>query len=235
MKSAWLALASSLMASTWAMAAADTLDPAVPTPRSVLGYEIGEYHTSYLGVVRYVEALARAVPERVKLVPIGESYERRPMMLLVISSPANMARLEQVQADLARLTDPAHHSATREAEEIIRASPAVTWDNFGNDGNESAAVEAALEMAYRLAASRGGEIEQALEQRGGGAQRLPQPRVARAVRRLVQREPGRARRAPPTPRPWSTAGPGAWTPTTTTTRSTSTATPCGPRSRRRAT
>ena len=163
MKSAWLALASSLMASTWAMAAADTLDPAVPTPRSVLGYEIGAYHTSYLGVVRYVEALARAVPDRVKLVPIGESYERRPMMLLVISSPANLQRLPSIQADIAKLTDP-RTASDAEAEDIIKRSPAVTWDNFGNDGNESAAVEAGLEMAYRLAASRGGEIEQALTQ-----------------------------------------------------------------------
>ncbi len=143
--------------------AADSLDPKVPTPQSVLGYEIGGYHTDYLGVVRYVEALARAVPERVKLVPIGQSYEKRPMMLLVISSPENMARLEMVRADLARLTDP-RGLGEAEAEEIIRRSPAVTWDNFGNDGNESAAVEAALEMAYVLAASRGGEVEKALTQ-----------------------------------------------------------------------
>lgn len=163
MKAAWLALASSLFASPWAMAAADTLDPAVPTPRSVLGYDIGAYHTSYLGVVRYAEVLARAVPDRVKLVPIGESYERRPMILLVISSPANLQRLPSIQADIAKLTDP-RATSDSEAEAIIKRSPAVTWDNFGNDGNESAAVEAGLEMAYRLAASRGGEIEQALTQ-----------------------------------------------------------------------
>jgi hypothetical protein len=163
MKAGWLALASSLIASTWAAAAADTLDPAVPTPKSVLGYEIGAYHTSYLGVVRYAEALARAVPDRVKLVPIGESYERRPMMLLVISSPANVQNLPAIQADIAKLTDPRSLSDA-EADAIVKRSPAVTWDNFGNDGNESAAVEAGLEMAYRLAASRGGEIEQALTQ-----------------------------------------------------------------------
>jgi hypothetical protein len=143
--------------------AADTLDPQVPTPKAVLGYEIGEYHTSYLGVVRYAEALARAVPDRVKLVPIGESYERRPMMLLVVSSPENIQRLDQVKADLARLTDP-RRTSEAEADAIVRRVPAVTWDNFGNDGNESAAVEAALEMAYRLAAARGGEVAAALQQ-----------------------------------------------------------------------
>jgi hypothetical protein len=155
-----LALAALLAA---APLAADTLDPRVPTPRAVLGYEIGEYHTSYLGVMRYVEALAREVPDRVALVPIGESYERRPMVLLVISSPENMRRLDQVKGDLARLTDP-RRTSDAEADEIIRRTPAVTWDNFGNDGNESAAVEAALLMAYRLAASRDGEVAQALQQ-----------------------------------------------------------------------
>jgi hypothetical protein len=144
-------------------AAADSLDARVPTPGSILGYEIGEYHTSYLGVVRYAEALARAVPDRVKLLPIGESYERRPMILLVVSSPANIARLDEIRADLARLTDP-RGLGDAEAEAIVKRTPAVAWSNFGNDGNESAAVEAALEMAYRLAASRGGEVERALEQ-----------------------------------------------------------------------
>jgi hypothetical protein len=156
-----LALAACLAAT--AAPAADTLDPKVPTPKSVLGYDIGGYHTDYLGVVRYAEALARAVPDRVKLLPIGQSYERRPMMLLVVSSPQNMARLDEIRADLAKLTDP-RALGEGEAEQIIRRSPAVTWDNFGNDGNESAAVEAGLEMAYLLAASRGGEVEKALGQ-----------------------------------------------------------------------
>lgn len=163
MNAARFALCASLAASSVLAGTPDTLDPAVPTPKSVLGYEIGAYHTSYLGVVRYAEVLARAVPDRVRLVPIGESYERRPMMLLVVSSPANVARLDAVKADLAKLTDP-RTTPEAEADAIIRRAPAVTWDNFGNDGNESAAVEAALEMAYRLAASRGGEIERALSQ-----------------------------------------------------------------------
>ena len=162
MNAARLALCASLAAAGASAGTPDTLDPAVPTPKSVLGYEIGAYHTSYVGVVRYAEALARAVPDRVKLVPIGESYERRPMMLLVVSSPGNIARLDAVKADLAKLTDP-RTTTDAEADAIVKRSPAVTWDNFGNDGNESAAVEAALEMAYRLAASRGGEIEDALQ------------------------------------------------------------------------
>ena len=165
MNAARLALCASLAAAGASAGTPDTLDPAVPTPKSVLGYEIGAYHTSYVGVVRYAEALARAVPDRVKLVPIGESYERRPMMLLVVSSPGNIAKLDAVKADLAKLTDP-RTTTDAEADAIVKRSPAVTWDNFGNDGNESAAVEAALELAYRLAASRGGEIEEALAARG---------------------------------------------------------------------
>jgi hypothetical protein len=163
MNAARLVLCASLAAASASAATPDTLDPAVPTPKSVLGYEIGAYHTSYVGVVRYAEALARAVPDRVRLVPIGESYERRPMMLLVVSSPENVRNLDGVRADLAKLTDP-RTTSDADAEAIVKRSPAVTWDNFGNDGNESAAVEAGLEMAYRLAASRGGEIEDALKQ-----------------------------------------------------------------------
>jgi hypothetical protein len=138
------------------------LDPAVPTPSSVVGHDIGERHTRYADVVRYAERLAQAVPDRVSLVPIGHSYEGRPLLLLVVSSPANMARLGEVKAAMARMADP-RGLDDAQAADLVRRTPAVTWDNFGIDGNESAAVEAAMELAYRLAASRGGPVEKALQ------------------------------------------------------------------------
>jgi hypothetical protein len=134
----------------------------VPTPASVIGHAIGERHTRYADVVRYAETLARAVPDRVRLVPIGRSYEGRPLVLLVVSSPSNMAKLDAVKAAMARLADP-RGLGDAEGADLVRRTPAVTWNNFGIDGNESAAVEAAMELAWRLAASRGGPTEKALQ------------------------------------------------------------------------
>ena len=69
------------------VSAADTLDPSLPTPRSVLGYDIGEYHTSNLGVMRYVEALAHAVPD-----PSGSCPSASPWRWRAGWRPAAAAR-----------------------------------------------------------------------------------------------------------------------------------------------
>ena len=126
-----------------------TYDPRVPTPRSVLGYAIGSYHTDYAGLERWLAALRRS--DRVRVLRYGHSVERRPLYLIVISSPANLARLSAVRAGMKKLADP-RTTTDEEAERLIAALPAVAWMNHANDGNESAAFESAIQTSYQLAA-----------------------------------------------------------------------------------
>ena len=65
-----------------------TYDPNVPTPASVLGYEVGTYHTNYSGLERWLEALKKS--DRVRVLRYGMSEEKRPLYLIVITSPANL-------------------------------------------------------------------------------------------------------------------------------------------------
>jgi hypothetical protein len=127
-----------------------TYDSKVPTPESVLGYPIGSYHTSYAGLERWLEAIRSS--DRVRIVRYGESVEKRPLYLIIISSPANLARLDAVRASMAKLADP-RTSSDGEAETIATTMPAVAWMNHANDGNESAAFESAIQTSYQLAAS----------------------------------------------------------------------------------
>ena len=90
-------------------------DSKVPTPESVLGYPIGSYHTSYAGLERWLDAIRGS--DRVRIVRYGESVEKRPLYLIVISSPANIARLDAVRAATAKLADP-RTSSDAEAETI---------------------------------------------------------------------------------------------------------------------
>ena len=124
-------------------------DSKVPTPESVLGYPIGSYHTSYAGLERWLDAIRGS--DRVRIVRYGESVEKRPLYLIVISSPANIARLDAVRAATAKLADP-RTSSDAEAETIATTMPAVAWMNHANDGNESAAFESAIQTSYQLAA-----------------------------------------------------------------------------------
>jgi Zinc carboxypeptidase len=126
-----------------------TYDPKVPTPESVLGYPIGTYHTDYSGLERWLAAIGKS--DRVRIVRYGQSFEKRPLYLVIISSPANIARLDQIKAAMTKLADP-RTTNDAEADGLATSMPAVAWMNHANDGNESAAFESALQTSYQLAA-----------------------------------------------------------------------------------
>ena len=126
-----------------------TYDSNIPTPSSVLGYEIGARHTDYAGLERWLEAVKKS--DRVRVQRYGMSEERRPLYLIIISSPKNLARLDAVRAAMAKLHDP-RTTSDAEAAEIAASMPAVAWMNHANDGNESAAFESAIQTSYQLAA-----------------------------------------------------------------------------------
>ncbi len=126
-----------------------TYDPNIPTPASVLGYEVGMRHTDYAGLERWIEALKKS--DRVRVMRYGMSEEKRPLYLIVITSPKNLARLDAVRTAMAKLHDP-RTTSDAEAAEIAATLPAVVWMNHANDGNESAAFEAAVQTSYQLGA-----------------------------------------------------------------------------------
>ncbi|MCP4568589.1 MAG: hypothetical protein GY841_13510 [FCB group bacterium] len=129
-----------------------TYDPSIPTPESVIGHKVGEYYTDYHMVINYIKALEDATG-RVKVFKYGQTDERRGLYLVAVSSPENMNRLEEIRSSVARLTDPRKISDA-EAQEITQNSPAIGWMNFGTDGNENAASEASMQLAYQLAAGQ---------------------------------------------------------------------------------
>ncbi len=124
----------------------------VPSPREILGYELGDRFTDASAVVRYAEALA-AASDRVNLVRYGETAEGRPLSLLVIARNLAPESVERVLQANARLTDPDLNAA--DASAIARENPAIAWFTYGVHGDESASTEAALWTAYDLAV--GGE------------------------------------------------------------------------------
>ena len=80
-------------------------DPVVPSPDDHLGFPVGQRTATPEQVVAYARAVAEASP-RVRLVEYGRSYEGRPLVYLVISSPANLARTDEIKAGMQALADP---------------------------------------------------------------------------------------------------------------------------------
>ena len=68
----------------------------IPTPLSVIGHEVGEFHISHDKLSHYVQEISRA-SNRVKLVNRGKSYENRTSWLMIITSESNHSRLEEIR------------------------------------------------------------------------------------------------------------------------------------------
>jgi hypothetical protein len=136
-------------------------DPAVPTPKAVLGYELGERFTSHRAMTRYFERIA-AASKRVKVDTIARSFEGREMFLITVTSEANQARLLQIGADARRIADP-RGAAPGEIEAAIRRTPSIVWLGHSVHGGEASGVEAGLALLYQLAAGTDAETRTALD------------------------------------------------------------------------
>lgn len=124
----------------------------VPRPQAILRYDVGEHHTTYAQMEKVIDEIAKAAPDRVRLFDIGLTPEFRMMRIVAISSPENIARLEEIKSNIARLTDPRKTSAG-EAQAIARDTPAIAWMAYTIHGNESSSFEAMMQVVYQLAAS----------------------------------------------------------------------------------
>jgi Zinc carboxypeptidase len=124
----------------------------VPRPQTILRYDVGDFHTTYAQMEKVIDSIAKAAPDRVKIFDIGETNEHRMQHIVAISSPENMARLDEIKANNARLTDPRKTSAS-EASAIIQNNPAICWMAYTIHGNESASFETMMQVIYQLAAS----------------------------------------------------------------------------------
>ena len=100
----------------------------IPTPASVLGFEIGEFQTTPEQAVAYIKALA-AASDRVLLRQYGWTHERRPLYLLIISTEQNIRDIDRIKAEHDKLSDPSANGSTD--------GPVFNW--FGNSihGNET--------------------------------------------------------------------------------------------------
>jgi len=132
-------------------------NPAVPKPKDVIYHEVGEWHVTHDRLVNYMKAIAAAAPDRVKLETMGFTYENRPQVLLIITSPQNHQRLEQIRQEHVQLSDPARSGSLN-----IDRMPIVVYIGHSIHGNEPSGANASLLTAYHLAAATGKQIEELL-------------------------------------------------------------------------
>ena len=124
----------------------------VPRPQTLLRYDVGDFQTTYAQMETVINAIAKAAPDRVKIYDIGETNEHRMQHVIAVSSPENMARLDEIKANNAKLTDSRTTNAAQ-ANQIAQTNPIFCWLAYTIHGNESASFETLMQVVYQLAAS----------------------------------------------------------------------------------
>lgn len=133
-----------------------SFDPAIPSPEQFLGYPVGDWHTRHDRIVSYFQELARVSP-KAHFQIIGYTNERRPQVVLTITSPENYARIEEIRKEHLKLTDPTQ-SVT------ISSMPVIITHGYNVHGNEPSSSEAAILTAYYLIAAQGEFAERTLKE-----------------------------------------------------------------------
>ena len=131
-----------------------SVDANIPSPKSFLGYELGENFTGYAHIVAYYKKLAEP-SSRVVYPESGTTYEGRPLINLVISSEENINNIAQIQATHLTLLD----ASAAQAQTVIDNQPVFSSFSYNIHGNEASSSEAAMQVAYRMAAANDAETD----------------------------------------------------------------------------
>ena len=116
----------------------------VKSPDDFLGYPLGSRFTPHYKIVNYFNQAASAMPQMMKLEKYGETNEGRDLLLAFVSSPENMAKLDEIRKNNLRLT-----GILKDKAADITA-PAIVWLSYNVHGNEASSSEVSMKTLYEL-------------------------------------------------------------------------------------
>lgn len=127
------------------------------TPEKVLGFGLGERHPRHDQIVSYFQQLSVS-SNRVKLTEMGLTPQYRKQLLVTISSPENLANLDDILAER-------HISEQNKKRDNSnnKTEPLVVWLGYSVHGDEASGANAAMAIAYYYAALTSPENTELLE------------------------------------------------------------------------
>ena len=131
--------------------AANTYRLNIQPPDEYLGFKLGSrpvHHDEVLDYYQYLDELL----DNVTLTEYGKTYEGKPLVYLMISSKKNMVNLQSIKNSISTLADPRLIKTVTAAKKIIVNTPAIAWMAYGIHGDEISSTDAAVQLAYQLAA-----------------------------------------------------------------------------------
>ncbi|HEV8150583.1 MAG TPA: M14 metallopeptidase family protein [Gemmatimonadales bacterium] len=121
------------------------------SPKEQFGWNVGDDYqlATYTQLVEYWKKLASESP-RLKLVSIGKTAEGRDQYMMIISSPANLAKLDRYREISARLAR-AEGLSDEQAKVLAKEGKAVVWIDGGLHASEVLGSHQLLEHVWQMA------------------------------------------------------------------------------------
>ena len=144
---------------------ADSTTDRVPSPASFLGFEVGADRklADWHQISAYFNQLA-LVSDRVRVDTLGTSTLGRPFILLTISSPENLRRLDEYRAIQRKLADPRTIASAEERRRLLEKGRVIVCITSAIHAVEVGSGQAPLRIAYRLAHDSGESTQRILRE-----------------------------------------------------------------------
>ena len=118
-----------------------TAQAQLQSPADFLGYEIGTEFSRHSDVVRYFEHVA-ANSDMVSYSHYGKTNERRPLTYAIVSSPQNLANIDNIRRDNLKSIGLENGTANPKT--------TIVWLSYNVHGNEASSTEASMLTIYKL-------------------------------------------------------------------------------------
>jgi len=122
----------------------------IPAPEDILGFKAGaDYHLiNYQQATDYLKQLA-SVSNRIKLEQMGQTTLGLPMYYAIISSPENLARLQEYK-DIIKKLSLGQAASPQEAWRLAAEGRAIVYIDGGLHATECAPAQHLVQLAYDL-------------------------------------------------------------------------------------
>ncbi len=125
-------------------------NPNILTPDDHFPFPLGVKAVRYYDLESYLKIIAEQ-SDRVRLEKHSITHEGRQLYNLYISTPDNISKLSDYQANMNKIADP--RTVITNIDNLISSQPAFAWLGFSIHGDELSGTDAGVQLIYHLAAA----------------------------------------------------------------------------------
>jgi hypothetical protein len=135
----------------------------IPSPEKHFGHIMGAEGKiiNFFDGLKYYQKLADK-SGRIRYSELGKTTDGNPFVLLIISAPENLARLDEIKQKRHRLSDP-REIGDAEAAILAKELPAVVFHTSSIHTTEISTAQVVPELVYTLVSGKSDEVERILK------------------------------------------------------------------------